>query len=60
MIDGINLSTLCARFPNANYSKYLPTIDFLANENLLEKSENKIKLTARGRLVADAIAVELL
>ena len=60
MVDGINLSTLCERFPNANFSKYLPTIDFLANEKLLEKSENKIKLTARGRLVADAIAVELL
>ena len=60
MVDGVDFSTLCKRFPNADSTKYLPTIDFLESEKLLEKSGNKIKLTKRGRLVADAIAVELL
>ena len=60
MVEGVNFPTLCERFPKANHAKYLPTIDFLESEGLLEKSENKIKLTKRGRLVADAIAVELL
>ena len=60
MVDGIDFSTLCKRFPNADSEKYLPTIDFLESEKLIEKSGDKIKLTKRGRLVADAIAVELL
>ena len=60
MTNGVNFAKLCERFPNADYAKYLPTIDFLASEKLLEKIEDKIKLTKRGRLVADAIAIELI
>ncbi len=60
MVEGVDISTLKKRFPNADTTKYTETLDFLANENLLEKSGDKLKLTSRGRLIADAIAVELL
>ncbi len=60
MNDGINLQTLCERFPQADHHKYDDTFKFLTERSLLEKSGDVIKLTARGRLVADAVAVELL
>ncbi len=58
--QGVNLQTLRARFPNAEHTKYDDTFNFLIERGLLQKSNNTIRLTTRGRLVADAVAVELL
>lgn len=60
MAEGVNLRTLRARFPNARCEKYLRTIGELKSGGLLEADGDTVRLTPRGTLVADAVAVELL
>lgn len=60
MNAGVNLSILKNRFPTANVQKYIPTLELLHNEGLLNFSDNNVSLTFEGRLLADSIATELL
>lgn len=60
MNGGVDFGLLERRFPNADSEKYRRTLAFLESKNLLEIAGERIKLTPNGRLVADAVAVELL
>ena len=60
MNAGVDFSLLERRFPEADSQKYRKTLEFLESEGLLEVAGDKIRLTQNGRLVADAVAVELL
>ncbi len=60
MNEGVSLNSLSKRFPKADAQKYAPAIDFLKSQRLIEESGENIRLTPKGRLVADAVAVELL
>ncbi len=60
MTAGIDFAELKKRFPNANFGKYELPLSELAEQNLIEINNNKIKLTSLGKLYADSIAVELL
>lgn len=60
MNEGVDLSVLRARFPNADCGRYESSIKFLENLGLLEVSKDRLRLTRAGRLVADSVAVELL
>ena len=58
MNDGVDLDELARRFPNADISKYAPAIENFARDGLLAREHSRIKLTRRGRQVADYIALE--
>ena len=62
MCDGVDLDSLKTRFPAANHEKYAAPLKFLRDEGLVETGGNfsTVKLTRRGKLLADAVAVELL
>ena len=60
MSDGVNISELSRRFPEIDASPYLDTAEKLRREGLLEARDGSIKLTRRGKLLADAVAVEFL
>lgn len=60
MNDGVDFDLLRRRFPSADSEKYREPLAFLASQNLLEIDGGRIRLTQSGRLVADAVAVELL
>ena len=65
MNDGVDLPSLERRFPKADFRKHYQSLAFLKEEGLVElesesESPGRIRLTASGRLMADAVAVELL
>jgi len=61
MNRGINAERLQSRFPEINFSGLHPLWEKLSHDKYLVIMEDKnIRLTSRGRLVADGIAVEIL
>ena len=62
MCDGVDINSLKARFPRADWQKYAEPIRLLREEGLIETGEKPsiIKLTRAGKLLADSVAVELL
>lgn len=60
MIKGVDFNLIKSRFPSFNKSKYLNFFETLQNEKLAILTENNIKLTLKGLLVADLIGKEIL
>jgi oxygen-independent coproporphyrinogen-3 oxidase len=60
MNEGVNLAVLRARWPNAPWATAEALADRLADEGLAERADESLRLTARGRLLADAVGAEIL
>ena len=61
MNRGVHEKKLQRRFPNINFSGLQPLWEKLSNDKYIELlDDKKFRLTTRGRLVADGIAVEIL
>ena len=60
MVDGIDVPAFEQAIGQSLESLTGETIDELVNRGLVEKTETHIRLTAKGRMVADAVSVELL
>jgi oxygen-independent coproporphyrinogen-3 oxidase len=59
--EGVNLAALRARFPAAGWAELETILAHLDEQGLLERSSDgaTVKLTRRGRLLADAVGSEL-
>lgn len=57
---GVYLPALQARFPNAPLAQITPLFDLWQQESLLTCESDWIRLTRKGRLLADAIGAEIL
>lgn len=57
---GIHLPALQARFPDAPMDQLSPLLDLWQEEDLLTRDNGWIRLTRKGRLLADAIGAEVL
>lgn len=57
---GVDLEEARTRFPNAPYERLEPFFNQLQEEGLLTRRGQRISLTRRGRLVADAVARHIL
>lgn len=57
---GVDLLQLQRRFPSHNFSQYLPLWEQLHANGLLEQNSSRIRLTRKGKLVADSIALKIL
>jgi oxygen-independent coproporphyrinogen-3 oxidase len=60
MNGGVDVSPLKKKFKNVDFSRWDDLFIELERENLAQISQDIVKLTNNGRLVADAIAVEIL
>ncbi|MDR2720795.1 MAG: radical SAM family heme chaperone HemW [Puniceicoccales bacterium] len=60
MTCGVNLQRLEKNFKNFDRMRYDNIFNFLVNSKLATFTENTLRLTTNGLLVADAIAVEIL
>jgi oxygen-independent coproporphyrinogen-3 oxidase len=60
MTRGVNLECLGKRFPSFNIAKYDTFFNLLAANELAHYDDTTLRLTLKGLLVADAIAVEIL
>jgi len=60
MNEGVNLAALRARWPNAPWAMADALGDRLAAEGLAERAGGSLRLTSRGRLLADAVGAEIL
>ena len=60
MGGGIDMDILGARFPRADRQKYEKPLEFLLSEGLIERDGARVRLTRRGKMLADSVAVELL
>ncbi|MDX2186939.1 MAG: radical SAM family heme chaperone HemW [Opitutaceae bacterium] len=60
MNEGVDLAEVCRRFPGAPSGRVDLLIDRLVGEGLALRRGTTVKLTLRGRLVADAIGGEIL
>lgn len=61
MNDGVSLPALKERFTDADYDGYLAKIRPLVEDGVLMLSENgRLSLAPQSRVIADAVAVELL
>ena len=60
MNEGVNLAALRVRWPNAPWATAEALADRLAAEGLAERSGDSLRLTSRGRLLADAVGAEIL
>lgn len=58
--NGINIKHLQQRFRSIDFDVFEPLWQQLLNEHLANYYNNIIKLTEKGRLVADAIATEII
>jgi oxygen-independent coproporphyrinogen-3 oxidase len=57
---GVDEGALRARFAGVDWTPWNRLADRLAGEGLLERSEGRVWLTARGRLLADAVGAAVL
>jgi len=57
---GVDLAALRARFPAAPWARADAAIALLAEGGLVEHAGDTLRLTPRGRLLADAVGAELL
>lgn len=60
MNTGVNLEGLCARFAPLTTERWSSLFKRLVQEGLAEQHGSSLRLTLSGRLLADAIAVEIL
>ncbi|MEI6860878.1 MAG: radical SAM family heme chaperone HemW [Verrucomicrobiota bacterium] len=60
MNAGVNLATLRARFPSMRWADVTAVVARLIDGGLAERAGNILRLTPRGRLLADAVGAELL
>ena len=60
MNEGVNLPALGARFPAAPWEKVAGLAARLEEAGLAEWADDRLRLTLRGRLVADAVAVQIM
>ncbi len=60
MGGGVDMDILGARFPRADRQKYEKPLEFLLSEGLIERDGARVRLTRRGKMLADSVAVELL
>jgi oxygen-independent coproporphyrinogen-3 oxidase len=60
MNEGVNLAALRTRWPNAPWATADALADRLAAEGLAERAGDSLRLTSRGRLLADAVGAEIL
>ena len=61
MNDGVDLPALRARFPQAPWERVDALAGRLADEGLAERApEGNLRLTLRGRLVADAVGAQVM
>jgi oxygen-independent coproporphyrinogen-3 oxidase len=60
MNEGVDLSRLAGRFPGAPWPQVRAVLDRLVAEELAVFSGERLSLTLRGRLIADAIGSEIM
>ena len=60
MNEGVNLAALRTRWPSAPWATADALADRLAAEGLAERAGDSLRLTSRGRLLADAVGAEIL
>jgi oxygen-independent coproporphyrinogen-3 oxidase len=60
MNEGVNLAALRVRWPYAPWATAQALADRLAVEGLAERRGDSLRLTPRGRLLADAVGAEIL
>lgn len=61
MNEGVSLPALQRRFPNPQWERFLDLLPRLLLEGLLvDSAEGRIRLTPRGRLLADAVGAEVI
>ncbi len=60
MNAGVDLAALRARFPTAPWENLAAPIARLAADGLAESADDTLHITARGRLLADAVGAELI
>ncbi|HTB79708.1 MAG TPA: radical SAM family heme chaperone HemW [Opitutaceae bacterium] len=60
MNEGVNLTTLSRRWPEAPWTEARALAMRLAADGLAEWSDDTLRLTLRGRLLADAVGAEIL
>lgn len=60
MNEGVNLAELGARFPSAPWAALPELWTRLANEGLLKPAGETLRLTARGRLLADGVGAAVM
>ena len=60
MGGGVDMDILGARFPRADRQKYEKPLEFLLSDGLIERDGARVRLTRRGKMLADSVAVELL
>jgi oxygen-independent coproporphyrinogen-3 oxidase len=59
MNEGVDVGALWARFPDAPRDRVEARIDRLVDDGIAIRDGSRIRLEARGRLLADAVAVDL-
>jgi oxygen-independent coproporphyrinogen III oxidase len=57
---GVDLAEARARWPQAPWKNFAAVLDRLTEEGLALREGERVRLTARGRLLADAIGAELI
>jgi oxygen-independent coproporphyrinogen-3 oxidase len=60
MNEGVDLAALRQRLPSAPWAQIEQLAARLVAEDLAVNTENRLRLTLRGRLVADAIGGEIM
>lgn len=60
MNEGVNQESLAIRFPKAHLQQFAPLWSSLEENGLLEQTSANLRLTTKGRLLADRIGSEIL
>jgi oxygen-independent coproporphyrinogen-3 oxidase len=60
MNSGIDMASIECEFPSVDFSRLLQLMAYLEEENFTKWDGNSVRLTPRGRMVADAIALQVL
>ncbi|HSY54395.1 MAG TPA: radical SAM family heme chaperone HemW [Opitutaceae bacterium] len=60
MNEGVDLAALRVRWPDAPWAVVEALADRFADEGLAERTDDWLRLTSRGRLLADAVGAEIL
>ncbi len=60
MNEGVNLDTLARRFPNGPWAAMHAEAERLVEAGVAERAGAVLRLTTRGRLIADAVGAEIM